>query len=286
MPHANRRSACVRSVLGCVAVAGLLAACATDAQNPERRAHERPMADGEGLRHEGHRGGPGGFASLFISPAGQPFRAHRGEPYPVAAWFAAANTAQDGRLTRAEVLADAAVFFRVLDADHDGIVDGFEVSLYEHQIAPEIIQGFQPSAGDDGKRPAGKSAEGGGRGGRGGGRGGGHGGGGGEHGGGGSRGEGDSSASRPASAASDRPQGAAWFNLTGEAEPVASADTEFNGRITLAEFLAAVGRRFDALDAAGRGYLVLAELPHTPLQDRLGAAEAGAAPQGPARPPS
>jgi hypothetical protein len=50
----------------------------------------------------GGRGGPGGppgergpapmrGPQLFISPAGEPFRAPAGAPYPIAAWFAGAT---------------------------------------------------------------------------------------------------------------------------------------------------------------------------------------------------
>ncbi len=265
------RTARPRLLLVCGVAAVALAACASaPPSEPSAARGERP--DGEHFGHGDRHLTSGGYWSLFISPAGQPFRARRGEPYPVAAWFAAANTAHDGHLTRAEVLADATAFFQVLDADHDGVVDGFEVSLYERQIAPEIVQGFEPSAAAP-RDAAGKSPDGGdsgGHGGRGGGHGGGGGGRGGGRGGGGSKGSSGTAPSQPSHATVDHPQGAAWFNLTGEAEPVASADTEFNGRITLAEFLAAVGRRFDALDPVGRGYLRLDELPHTPIQDRLG----------------
>jgi len=100
-------------------------------------------------------GGPGGHkpppaASLFISPMGQPFHAAPGEPYPVVKWFAQANKAGDGKLTRAEFRADAEAFFHVLDENHDGVIDGFEVNEYEQKIAPEIMGAYVssgPSAG-------------------------------------------------------------------------------------------------------------------------------------------
>ena len=49
-------------------------------------------------------------------------------------------------------------------------------------------------------------------------------------------------------------------------EPVAAADTQFDGRITKAEFAAAADRRFVLLDKNSTGYLTLASLPRTPLQ--------------------
>ena len=69
---------------------------------------------------------------------------------------------------------------------------------------------------------------------------------------------------RPAN--SEPTQGAALFSLINEPEPVAAADTEFDGRITQAEFATAADRRFDLLDTKHQGYLTLATLPKTPVQ--------------------
>ncbi|HEX3700947.1 MAG TPA: hypothetical protein VHV27_09770, partial [Phenylobacterium sp.] len=63
-------------------------------------------------------------------------------------------------------------------------------------------------------------------------------------------------------------EGAAAFNLLGEPEPVTSSDQNFDGRITLAEFLTAADRRFRRLDRKGDGKLTLDELPHT-VQQRV-----------------
>ncbi len=84
---------------------------------------------------------------LFISPAGKPFHAAPGQPYPVAAWFAEADLNHDGRLTREEFLADAAAFFAVLDLNKDGEIDGVELSQYEEKIAPELLPPLQPGEG-------------------------------------------------------------------------------------------------------------------------------------------
>jgi hypothetical protein len=80
--------------------------------------------------------------ALFISPAGQPFRAAVGATYPVAAWFAQADRDHDGKITREEFRADFEAFFRTLDTNHDGIVDGFETTDYEQKIVPEILSDF------------------------------------------------------------------------------------------------------------------------------------------------
>lgn len=75
---------------------------------------------------------------LFISPMGEPFRAGPDDPYPVDRWFAQADKDHDGRLTQAEVVADADRFFAVLDEDKDGEIIPGEVIRYERDIAPEI----------------------------------------------------------------------------------------------------------------------------------------------------
>jgi hypothetical protein len=87
--------------------------------------------------------GPG----LFISPSGQPFRSARGEPYPVVRWFAQADKNGDGRIDRAEFRADAEAFFRVLDSNHDGVIDAFELQAYEEKVAPEILGAFRVRVG-------------------------------------------------------------------------------------------------------------------------------------------
>jgi hypothetical protein len=99
------------------------------------KAPRRPPGDEDGPRRP--------MRQLFISPAGEPFRAEPDAPYPVAAWFAGADSDHDGALTREEFVADSLRFFDIIDVDHNGVVDGFEVSHYETQIAPEILMAFQ-----------------------------------------------------------------------------------------------------------------------------------------------
>ena len=85
--------------------------------------------------------------------------------------------------------------------------------------------------------------------------------------GGGRRGADEGSGAEAGSARPGRsPQGAAPYSLTPSVEPVASADEDFDGKITLQEFLATTDRRFDELDTAGAGALALAGLPRTPVQ--------------------
>jgi hypothetical protein len=255
--------------LAAVAATALLAGCASD-EPPQRGP-----------------GGPGGSAgprgpmhvgpTLFVSLAGQPFRAKAGEPYPVARWFAQVDRKGDGKIDRAEVRADAAAFFKILDKNHDGVIDAFELADYEQVIAPEILGAYGGGGSNEPRAAPSQSGGGGGGGGRGGGRRGG-----------GGYGRGSSGAQQRASDGVEQYQGAAAFSLTPDPEPVASADTALDGKITEAEFLAAVDRRFDALDTKHLGYLTLADLPKTPAQRRMAVhkpGQPGAAPPPGAPPP-
>jgi hypothetical protein len=232
-------------------VALSLAACA---HAPPEDGHGGPGGPGGGRGRsfgpppgeDGERGPQRPRLQLFISPAGEPFRAPAQAPYPVAAWFAGADTNQDGALSRDEFINDAARFFAVLDADHDSVIDGFEVSTYEKKIAPEILLGSSF-----------ESAGGGGRGGPPGGGPGGPGGGGGRPGGGGRGGS-----------MGGMMEGAAPYSLLAEPQPVMGADADFNRRISKDEALKAAKARFALLDTDKDGVLRLADLPRTPSQGR------------------
>ena len=189
--------------------------------------------------------------SLFISPSGQPFRAAAGQPYPVTVWFAQADKNGDGRIDRAELRTDAEAFFRVLDTNHDGVIDPFEMQAYENQVVPEILGAFRVpegglgSVGEPQGLPSGHRAQ----------R--------------GLFGLGPRLPDDPdeVSVAS----GAAPFELIPDPEPLAAADLAMDGHITLAEFMTVTDRRFDRLDKKGLGYLTLAGLPKT-LAQTTGAA--------------
>lgn len=186
---------------------------------------------------------------LFVSPCGEPFRATAAEGYPVTAWFKKADADHDGSIDRTEFENDAKAFFAVLDEDKDGYIEGYEVSRYEHQIVPEILyasQGamleqrphlwlaqFSGSGLDD--VPVTESD--------------------------GSRVNPPSQRVNPTSM-----EGAAAYGLLGEPEPVRAADANFDGRITLKEFVAAADRRFERLDRRHDGKLTLDELPMTVQQ--------------------
>ncbi len=217
------------------------------AQDRPERPQQGPPGGGPpegGLR----RGG------LFISPAGEPFRG----PGALERWFDGADTDHDGVITLAEFRADAMRFFRVLDVDGDGIVDGTENGVYETQIAPEIT-GF--GRYDDGERPP--RGEGGGRRGGGGPGGGGRGAGGGRHGG----GEG-SRVPQSGGKAAERREGAARFSFLDIPQPVRGADFNLDWKVSAAEWAKAAGQRFALLDADGDGRLTLDTLPPLPGSGR------------------
>jgi hypothetical protein len=233
-----------------LAAALLLAACASDEPRGRREG---------GFRSEGGESrGPPARPSLFISPAGEPFRAGPGEPYPVGAWFRAADADGDGKLTRDEFVADAARFFQKLDANHDGVIDGMELKAYETQVVPEITEERRPEPGrlQAETSPTFGSEGGGGRRGR---RGGG--------GGGGSQGfQGGPGQGGGFGGGLPQAEGAAPYGLLGEREPVADADLDLNSRISLNNFKAKAAQRFATLDVDGKGYLLLLELPKTQAQ--------------------
>ena len=235
-------------VIGAAAGA-CLAACASQ---PPPAEHGRLHGHGGGRGWQGGRE-RGGSVNLFISPAGQPFRAAAEDPYPVVQWFAAADANRDGRISRTEFREDARRFFEQLDANHDGVIDGAEVIAYEHAVAPEILASLDraggPPPGAQGRWSGGQGRRGGGH------RGGGH-------------RDGASQAGGPGSARLMTLQGAAPYSLLAQAEPVTAADTDFDGKVSLQEFLAAADRHFAELDKAGAGFLSLETLPATPVQRR------------------
>lgn len=238
--------------LGLTAVlVATLAACAS--APPERS---------EGHRGPGGRGGPTGEGDgapmagpqLFISPAGEPFRAPPGASYPVSVWFEGADANHDGALSRDEFVADSLRFFGVVDTDHNGVIDGFEVAAYEQHIAPEIIGGAAPGGMRRGPRGLGVA-----------------------------EGQQDGPSDDDMAPGRRRPQrtnvlqGASLFGLIAEPEPVMAADGNFDRRITKDEATKAAKTRFALLDTDKDGLLKLAELPKTPVQGGL---RPGAGPGG------
>jgi Ca2+-binding EF-hand superfamily protein len=176
----------------------------------------------------------------FISPMGEPFRAHSTSDDTLANWFHQADRNQDGLLTPEEMVADAERFFARLDDNHDGEIDPDELNHYEWEVAPEIQvnsrtkrqPGTSPtsvSAADvpEDSRQARKHR----------------------------REEDDTSLGLHGAL-----QGAARYGLLDLPEPVAAADADFNRGISLQEFRQAAVERFQLLDGSHQGRLSLAQL--------------------------
>ena len=189
-----------------------------------------------------------GLPNTFISPCGKPFRAAAGAAYPVADWFRQADKDGDGKLDRDEFVADAAAFFKVLDLNGDGILNHYEVAVYEQRIAPEILGAGLPvgAMGPRGARlwlaqidkpspidPGGEQPP---------------------------------AAQRNSGDLDESGQGAAPYSLLAEPEPIMAADMDLNGFIRRANFLKLADMHFTTLDPDGVGYLTLAKLPKTPIQ--------------------
>jgi Ca2+-binding EF-hand superfamily protein len=207
--------------------------------------------------------GMGPRLSLFVSPAGKPFRGAPGQPAPIEAWFAEADADHDGTISYAEFQADFRRYFAELDTNHDGEIAPDEVTRYETEILPEMHSGGGGGFGGGGGGGMGGrgGGGGGGMGGRGGGGMGGHGGGMGGRGGGGGFG----GAPRGGGASSGGgmgyfPSGAARFGLLPIPHPIMSADEDLNRGVSIAEWDHAAASRFNLLDEAHNGRLTLPEL--------------------------
>ena len=191
---------------------------------------------------------------IFLSPSGEPFRQGPNTPDPLKAWFDEVDATHKGYIDRDDFRADATRFFKKLDENGDGIIDGFEVADYEAKVVPELADlaegRFPGQFGQGGQR--------------GGGPGGGHRG----HGGGGEgHGQGDGQQAQAGQGPGGQgPGGRGRGNqrpiqqLIDEPEPVSGADFALDSHITLAEWMRATDQRFAILDANKDGRITLEEL--------------------------
>lgn len=195
-----------------------------------------PTADAERpIYVNGHAWAP------FISPMGEPFRAHSKSDDTLADWFRKADRNGDGVLTADEMVADADRFFRTLDTNHDGQIDPDELANYEYEIAPDVQVNSRrrPAPGDSSPRVEQHRPDSAGFAGH-------------------RRGE--EQLDEDQLGLGGKLQGAARYGLLNMPEPVAAADTDFNRAITLTEFREAALRRFSLLDTRHQGQLTLAQL--------------------------
>ena len=83
-----------------------------------------------------------------------------------------------------------------------------------------------------------------------------------------------------------RDQGAAYYGLFQEPEPLMSADRNFDFKVSRQEFADQADRHFKALDKAGKGYLTLDDLPKTAAEKAARATRVvkSAAPTAPVKP--
>ncbi len=182
--------------------------------------------------------GVGGQQQVFFSPSGQPFRAKLGEPYPIAQWFAQADTDHDGKISHDEFVADAVAFFQKLDTNHDGYISSPETTRYESDIAPEITHMDQriqqpriiKQEADD--HPADPDMPNGGK-------------------------------------YVKQILGAAQYGLIDEPQPIRAADSNLDFRVSMDEWLAATEDRFKVLDRNGDDFISMDELPTTPFQKAM-----------------
>ena len=183
------------------------------------------------------------YVPLYVAPMGEPFRTN-GTTDPMARWFAQADADRDGRVTSAELVADAQRFFATLDGDGDGELDPQEVSAYEIDVAPEIRlhrPGFFTRPPD---RKAARQAK------------------------------------REARTRADyaAPYGAGLNASLNIPEPVASADLDIDRGVSRDEYARVAAQRFTLLDATAQGHLAYATLPRSPGQQTIDACYAKEAP--------
>lgn len=186
--------------------------------------------------------------TLFVSPAGEPFRSDLSETneHPIDLWFTAVDRDGDATLSLEEFRDDFKVTFAKYDEDGNEQIDAFEVRHYETQIFPEIMTPTIGGFGRSRSKSAGSSRQRGGRTGDRGGKG-------------GRGGKGRSENSKQSTSA--RPVGgAARFGLLPIYHPLLDADSDISWRVSIAEFMKAADDRFRLLDTNQTGTLTLGAL--------------------------
>jgi hypothetical protein len=165
------------------------------------------------------------------------------------AWFDRLDTAHTGKLTHAQLLADAEVQFKRMDLRHDGKVTAEELSKYRlaamggHYLSvstPEQRSMFGLGGHDDeSDRPGDRI-------------GGGYG-----------NGDGDDDNPRHKRNADRKNVDAFSALVTDQPDPVMTADTDMDGSVTWEEFRALVAQNFADFDKGHDGYITKSEVEKT-----------------------
>jgi hypothetical protein len=171
----------------------------------------------------------------FISPMGEPFRAHSAADDPLARWYHQADGDRDGLLTADEMRADAVRFFQTLDSNRDGEIDPEELVVYETEIAPEVQVNSRWKRGPQDVAEVKPDGRHGGR----------------------DRWKADRNID---GYQINGLQGAARYGLLNLPQPVAGADADFDRGTTIEEFQRAAIQRFQLLDSQRAGRLTLSGL--------------------------
>lgn len=160
----------------------------------------------------------------------------------MADWFRKADTDADGRLTRAEFIADGERYFQLQDSSRNGQLEASEIDAWEAAILAPITP--RPGQRNAQQLPEGKPTE-------------------------------ARPIQMPPNAAPrsnrrpdpERPRGAGLYGIINIRHPLKAADQDMNARVTADEWQRILASRFALLDKAGLGYLTLDALPPTPWQE-------------------
>lgn len=186
---------------------------------------------------------------VFIAPCGRPYRVAKGEAYPVALWFAEADTDRDSRLTELELRADALRFFAELDRNKSNLLEPDEQQRYQNEVAPEVLSAdwslngapalfwnIQQGSGGQWQGPK--------------------------------RGGPGTAPTRRLGSYVGSTNGAARFMLIPRVNPVASANVDRRIDVRPDDFATQASRDFETLDRSQKGFLLFADLPPTIVQQR------------------
>jgi len=160
----------------------------------------------------------------YMSLMGEMFRPDQAGQDPFDQWFKLADTDGDGTISRVEFRADAQAFFESLDPNGDKFIDGQEMAAYELMAPGRTRAAGGGVASLSSARPQAKSSapvE---------------------------KGQIALVATGDAPSATRVHPGGGRINFSEVPQPVAMADLNIDGRVTIEEFLKTAGKRFANYD--------------------------------------